>query len=409
MNQLYQFPLALYQKTIQKRKLERTKAIEEKNTWLKVRNALSIESQSKLDNQFLSTFIKLGAISLSTTSFEKMEPIYNELIHLVSKGSSAKLLDQNELGSYNLAQLAKDIVFFDCTNQQFELIVETFRCSILTDAVVLKQKAYVGNGGAEIFYFLSNYFLLGLNPYDRNRKNVIHYSIYFKLFSNLIAFYPEAVTQYDTLLYDIAALPEENLFCTQDLQFEFYFSIIHYLLSLHQDDYFRKLNFYYFYLGGTIEEHQHSIIEKGYFGKLIDNLIKNNLLSSWLPILLPFNNKSISTYIDYQIYAMLKEKLIIDYFKKSKQSRVFFKVYFSQDKHWFLDNIIKNSPEYIFSLVKHAEIDLLMPFCKNYPEVIRLLKNANNQSLLDFALLQKRTSEKIIEKFKSMHVPIFQP
>jgi hypothetical protein len=408
MNQLYQFPLELYQKTLQNRKQERANAIEEKQQWLKVRNALSIELQNELDESFVSTFEKLSQIYLNSSSFTEIEIICNKLIDLITSGASATLLDNNELGGYNLAKLVSDIVFLNYNEEQFRLILKTFRLSLLADAAVLNQKAYAGNGGAPIFYWLSLYFLVGLPSAKHQRKNMIHYSIYFQFYTSLIAFYPEAITQYDSPVYDITILPKENLFCPINLQLEFYFSIIFNLMSLPKDDYSRKLNIHHVMMDNDIGKDQHSIIGKKFFGQSVSNLVKNNLLSTWISILLPYPDKSISNYINYQMYAVAKEKLTIDYFKHSKQSRRLFKEYFTHSKHWFLDQILKNNPSYIFLLVKHAEFELLLPFCKNYPDVIRSLKNDKNESLLDIALLQKKPSQKIINKLRSMQVPILK-
>ena len=73
-------------------------------------------------------------------------------------------------------------------------------------------------------------------------------------------------------------------------------------------------------------------------------------------------------YPKFVSHNVLQQESVLDMlneFKVSKKSRLFFKHYFNKS-HWFLDWIINTQPDAIAKLVKDNENDLLFVFRKLY-------------------------------------------
>src|SRR5690349_7490136 len=102
------FPIEKYEETKQEMIFARRAIEKEKAKWLTKRNELTQERATELDKQFRIAFERLDSFAARMNLAESQE-LLKTIRQLVEQGASASLLDDHELGSFNLAHLIKRI------------------------------------------------------------------------------------------------------------------------------------------------------------------------------------------------------------------------------------------------------------------------------------------------------------
>lgn len=369
----YRFPIEEYREIGKKLAQEKLSIEKEKEKWQKTRIQLSPEIQELLDQEFKQTFEKLQEFFYHIGPFEDAELIFEELHRLTAQGASAATLDHYELGGFNVAGVVKELPGL-ASEKELNLAIRIVRLSLIADADVAKQKAYVGNGGAPSLYWLCEFLASNIGPQWPGLKNELQYEACFRIFRIILAASPEAAKKEDyNGDFRVMLRIHPGL---QAIQKEVYLRLIHTCLVKQDPNYHHNL-----FSGFT-------------------NLIKTNSME-WLPMVFPYRDKELEAYIDL-LCGTLKELndagKILNGFKATKEGRKFFNQYFSVQQHWLLSHIIEFHPEAVFGLVRGHEQEMLEPFLKNYKTEIQELRDKRGNTLLHAAALSGNSPGKIISR-----------
>jgi hypothetical protein len=370
---LPRFPFDLYTQVGQKIQQQKKTAALQKEKWQTIRTTLKEKEQTRLDNEFKKTFEQFQNFFYLIASDINPESVLADLQKLVSQGASAKLLDNYELGKFNLATAIRFTI--DLHEEKDLLLAEEIICTTaLVEADMVKQKAYAGNGGAPALYWLCEYLAQELDTGTFRVNNVFQYRIFFRLFCFIYACAPEtlkAENYWMTYQYYIRPSDSEEV---ASLQQEVLLWIIHSHPTNTEDLWLYRQPFY-----------------------CIPALIKNNQ-EDWIPLFYPFPDPRIQAYLDFLQTCLRPEAhgKWLNGFKVTKQGRKFFQNYFSKEPHWLLSYTLQHCSESIGKLVQGQEMEMLEPFLKNYKTDMLALRDKKGNSLLHLAVQGGNPTEKMI-------------
>ncbi|MFB6454181.1 hypothetical protein ACE38W_02835 [Chitinophaga sp. Hz27] len=341
--------------------------VRDKAAHQQLRATLPPEEATTLDEQFKATFEQLEPYFLSKRT-GNIEEIYVALKALTAKGGSAVLLGNNELGSYNVAMLIKEIGMMP--TEILPTVKAIIRLCIIAGADIYHQKAYIGNGGTIPLEWLLIYLGGGIGRNGLYLTSREQYQCCFEIFpwfiekgvANLYRF-----EIFDAFLRDLRLSPE-----VKDMQE----SVIHRMIEM----------------GLLPFDTREFYVSASYFRRiaLID--------IHWLTLIFPYEEPRIKPYLD-NLRKNLTDHVIqslLNAFTSDQQRRKHFRTYFMQRQHWLLQQIISISPPTIFDLVRRNEQDMLMPFLKYQKRELAVLRNADGQSLLQWAHMVRGVSPKTI-------------
>ncbi|NIG55082.1 hypothetical protein [Chitinophaga sp. Cy-1792] len=353
MTQLQRYPFSQFrgQLAADTARIDKDKATHEQ-----VRGWLSQEEATVLDQQFKITFEKLEAF-FSGRHTGDINNIHRELKNLTDKGASAVLLGTDELGTYNLAMLIKEIGHMPAAI--LPVVKDIIRISITAGADISGQKAYVGNGGSVALEWLIIYLGGGIGTPGLYLTSREQYQCCYDIFPWFIN--RETTDQYsfevfEMFLRDLRPSPE-----VQDMQ---------------EMTILRMMD-----LGYLPFDTREYYVSAAYFRRIA------LLNMHWLTLIFPYEDPQILPYLE-NLRSNINEHVIeclLNAFTSNQKRRKHFRAYFLQRPHWLLQQIIHTSPAIIFDLVRRNEQDMLMPFLKYYKKELAALRDANNFSLLQWA------------------------
>lgn len=331
-----------------------------KSHWSAIRHTLAADKQVWLDEQFKSSFE-----SITISSSEHLENTLASLRSLVERGASARLLGNDELGPYNLAMLIKDIQAIS-KKESLGPAREIVRLTIVAEADLRSQKAYVGNGGATAMEWSSAYLAGGMG----GLQNTDQYECCYTILSWIIE--DESVRNaehriFATFLANLRNPPEA--------------------LPWQEKSILKMICLGYSPLGSG-DIYQSS--------SLFSNIAAINV--TWLTILFPYRNEHLEEYLatlEPHVTGEMAQDLI-NAFTSNNKARKHFRAFFSLRPHWLLKFIIESAPGIVFSLVKRNEQDLLAPFLKNFRAAMINIKDEKGNTLLHQAVLCKSPAQNTI-------------
>jgi len=371
------FPIEKYGQIKQEMIMARRAIEKEKAHWLTKRNELKQERAQKLDKQFKTVFLQLENYA-AIVNRDELQAVLQTLQSLVEQGASAGLLDDYELGTFNLAKLIKQICdITDSTN--LELTKEIIRLTIVAGANLNTQKAYIGNGGAISLEWIILYLAAGVGQHV---KNLDQYACCYTLFSWIIDSFPRIPEEYSFHPFSIYLNCLYYSTADAEIQEKLILAMISYGFSpFYKDDYYQNLSF---------------------FSRLA------TIQVNWLFLLFPYEEEATKQYINAVQQQVTKEVVtkFINSFTSNNKTRKHFKTFFSQRAHWLLRHIIGSMPELIFGLVKRNELEMLAPFLKNFKPAILALKDDLGNTLLHQAVLSRGLVENTIQLLRNSGISL---
>lgn len=332
----------------------------EKSYWSTVRQSLASEKQDWLDEQFKTAFE-----NIDTGSLAQPEHLLTSLRTLVQKGASARLLGNNELGPYNLAMLIKDIPSFT-TRASLDIATEIIRLSIVAEADLGAQKAYVGNGGATSMEWVCAYLAGGLGGLQNSDQYEYCYTILSWIAGNESVRNTEAGA-FTTFLAHLRHQPEA--------------------LHWQEKSILKMMCLGYSPVSNSVYQST----------SLFSNIAALNV--KWLTILFPYEHEHLQEYLT-KLKPNITEEIVkdlINSFTSDNKARKHFRAFFSLRPHWLLKFIIETVPGVVFNLVKRNEKDLLIPFLKSFRAALVNLKDEKGNTLLHQAILCKSPVQNTIQ------------
>ena len=180
------FPMEKYGQVKQETITLLTALEKAKVDWLRVRSTLDPLQTNELDEQFKVAFEQRGDKFGSSMEWQE---IAEKLQSLVLQGAAASLLDDHELGSYNLATLISQMDSITDTTVQ-GLATKIIWLTIIAEANLRTQKAYAGNGGAISLEWICVYLASGIGDY--RLQDLDQYTCCYAIFGWIINDFPRA-------------------------------------------------------------------------------------------------------------------------------------------------------------------------------------------------------------------------
>jgi hypothetical protein len=340
----------------------------EKAAWLAVRNKLSAKQATGLDKQFNAGFLKMNTFFQPCTTI--LTDVLETLRPLVQQGAAASLLGDDELGSYNLAMLIKEIASIT-DKTQLDLTIEIIRLTIVAGANLKTQKAYIGNGGAIGLEWILIYLAGGIGE-GKDLQNLDQYACCYKIFSWIINEpTPAGFNPFNVYLVLLKNSPE-----VADIQEDLILAMIgHGCTPFIEDDYYNA----------------------AFFGRIAARQ------PNWLNLLFPYEQEALTLYINTTQLYLTKEIVnnLLNAFTGNNKTRKHFNAFFLVRPHWLLRYIIGSAPEIIFGLVKRNEQDMLKPFLKHFKPALIALKDEQGNTLLHAAILSRSLNEHTIQLLRN--------
>ncbi len=369
---------------------ERKNLDKEKAAWAAIRNTLDTKIAATLDQQVVHIF----EASLSRYFQYKEKPdirvILGELQQLYQQGASAGTLDQGELDGYNLADLIQDIpAVKDLAD--LPIVLEIIRLSIIANADIYHQKAYVGNGGSTSLELICVFLSWGLSDGSSSVNTQEHYQACYKIFFWLIES-PEVVaakyTNFDP--YVLFTCLHGNGYGNYAAVAPFHDKVSMAMVSL-----------------GFIPYNDWSR-ERWWWdvGTLAWDLGQQK--AAWLPLFFPYEHELLKPFLQSWKKYLNPDamKAMINNFSGTTSGRKTFKTYFSQGPHWLTAMMIQDIPDIIFDLVRRNEVYLLTPFFKTHKRKLGSLRNEKGQSILEYAAATRSVTEKTLQMIREAHLPV---
>ncbi|RAJ81905.1 hypothetical protein CLV59_104130 [Chitinophaga dinghuensis] len=353
----------------------------EKAAWASIRKTLDAKTAAILDQQVVHIFEESLFKYFQSVEKPDIRAILGQLQQLYLQGASASTLDQPELEGYNLADLIQDIpAVKDIADLPF--VVEIIRLSIIADAAIYHQKAYVGNGGCTALELILVFLSWGLSDSSNGVNTQEHYQACYKIFYWLIET-PTAVaekySQFDP--YVLFTCLYGNGYGDYTAVAPFHDKVSMAMASL-----------------GFIPYNEWSR-ERWWWdiGTLAWDLGQQK--APWLPLFFPYEHELLQPFLHSWKKYLTPDalKAMINNFSGTTTGRKTFKTYFSQGPHWLTAIIIQDIPDIIFELVRRNEVYLLAPFLKTHKRKLGSLRNENGQSLLEYATATRNVKEKTIQ------------
>jgi hypothetical protein len=369
------FPFDFYTQVGQKIQLQKKSTAIQKDKWQAARAPLKEKEQTRLDTEFKKTFEQFQNFFYEIPSDINPKAVLNDLQKLVAQGASARLLDNYELGNFNVAGAVKDMIEL-LEEKDLLLAEEIIRTAVLAEPDLIKQKAYAGNGGSPALYWLCEYLAKEMGTGAFEVKDTFQYRIFFRIFCFIYVSAPEALAADNYwMVFQQHLQPSESKEIVS-LQQEVFLWLIHSRPPAFEELWFYRPPFY-----------------------CVPALIKNNQLD-WIPLFYPFSDPRIQSYLDFLQTCFHPEDngRWLNGFKVTKQGRKFFQDYFSKEPHWLLSYTLQHCPESIGKLVQGQEMEMLEPFFKNYKTEILSVRDKKGNTLLHLALQVGKPSEKMITR-----------
>jgi len=355
------FPTASFLQVKQEVIAERNSLEREKAVWAAVRKPLDSAHAQAMDEQFAALFEKLGPIFPDNPA--ELRHMLQSLRDLVQQGASARLLGNDELGSYNLAMFIQQIPMRS-GKEVLEMAAEIIRLTIVAGADLNAQKAYAGNGGAISLEWLCMYLAGGIGE-ERSLRSMDQYECCYKILPWIVEKEGSvnANKHLNPFIIFIACL--RNSPATAALQ--------------------EKVMLIMMYFGYAPYAPEAPYQPDSAFSRIAAINIK------WLSLLFPYEEDYLQHYLHASQANLSKEMIhhLVNGFTSNNKGRKHFKAFFSIRPHWLLRAIISSSPEMIFRLVERNEKDLLTPFLKNFKAAMAILRDKNGNTLLHQAMQGK--------------------
>jgi hypothetical protein len=302
------------------------------------------------DEQFKTVFEQL-----EQASAVQRIAILESLMILVKSGASAALLGNNELGSYNLAMLVKDIPTIT-DKGELDIAFAIIRLTIFSGADLNAQKAYIGNGGATSMEWICLFLAAGIGE-GRYIHQADQYECCYEIFKLIL----------DNGLYNVNPFP-------------MFIQCIRYSAEV-------------------IDLRDKSVLRMMYHGLSPISAEFTRIDFRWIEILFPYDITRLEPYVNAVKSSLNKEVVadLINSCTSSNKARKQFKTLFALRPHWLLAFVIESFPETIFNLVKRNERELLIPFLKHFRVKMISLRDEHGNTLLQQAYLSRGLTEKMIQ------------
>ncbi|SDG61700.1 hypothetical protein [Chitinophaga filiformis] len=352
------FPISSFLEIKKHLGTERKNFEKDKAIWTTVRASLTDAEANQLDEQFKTIFE-------TTTDPQLLE-------QLVQKGASARLLENYELGSYNLAMVVQELADAK-NNEELEIAAGIIRTTIIAGADINRQKAYWGNGGRIAIDWLSIYLARASDRYGfLSTMDQYHYC------------------------YRIFTWIAVNTAITEDMHGDIH-PLYGFLICLKNapevEDLQEKLILQMMALDWHIFAMSHEDLTTSFFSRIV------NFNPRFLTLIVPYEHEQLKSYLDIvqKNIGPMVIKNFLNGFTSNNKARKYFRAFFSLRPHWLLKLILSGAPETVFNLVKRNEQDLLIPFLKHYKREIAELKDENNHTLLQHAMTSRKVVENTIQ------------
>lgn len=366
------------------RTLERDKA-----AWAAVRNTLDDATRKALDEQVNLLFA--GDICTWFWSAQKpdLHQVLASLRELYHQGASARSLNNYELGEFNLAMVVKSMMNIE-DPQVLALTLELVRLTIIADADVYSQKAYMGNGGSVCLDLVCAALGWGLREGDTSATTPEQYMACYQVFLWLIE-KPEAIAvKYHHL--DPFAL----FFGLHAARYGNYETVA----PIHDKVTGIMIGLGFLPFSTSYPESEWSDMGSisSFLGKMKDD--------KWINLLFPNEHPLLTRYLQAWEKAMMPVPLsmLLNNFSASNTGRKIFKAYFSSGPHWLIAGMVRHIPGMLFGLVKRNEKHLLAPFLKHYKRQLSVLQDEKGQSLLQYALQTRGVKADTIQLLREANI-----
>jgi len=352
------FPISAFLEIKKHLSTERKSFEKDKAIWKTVRASLTEAETEQLDEQFKTVF--------ETTTDPQL------LKQLMQKGASARLLENYELGSYNLAMVVQELADAQ-SKEELEIAAGIIRTTIIADADINRQKAYWGNGGRIAIDWLSIYLARAFGQ-DGFLTTMDQYHYCYRIFTWIAV----------------------NTAITEDMHGDVH-PLYEFLICLKKapevEDLQEKLILHMMALDWHIFAMSHEYLTTSFFSRIV------NFNPRFLMLIVPYEHEQLKSYLDIvqKNISPMVIKNLLNSFTSSNKTRKYFRAFFSLRSHWLLKLIITSTPETVFNLVKRNEQELLIPFLKHYQREIAELRDENNQTLLQHAMTSKKVVENTIQ------------
>ncbi|ACU60355.1 hypothetical protein [Chitinophaga pinensis] len=367
-----EFPISTYITLQKELNTERASLEKEKADWNLVRATLSEAEAEELDNRFCTDIEYLIRTIYNPTAPPLLE-YRNSLRALVKQGASARLMSTHELDGYNLAMFIKDIYRIN-GEEELDLAADIVRTTIIADADMEHQKAYVGNGGITSIEQVCAYLAIGVN-WEFAKLTIEQYGFCYRIF-------PWLAQRQDPLISEHGEYNEPYHLFRRMLR-----------SSPDVEDLQEKTLLRIMSLGWT----PFSITDEWLSARAFAQVALANY--RLLTMLIPYEREELQPYLDIareRINPVIV-KYLLNAFTSDKKIRKHVRTFFSHRPHWLLKKILSETPETIFDLVRRNEQDLLIPFLKHYKQDIIALRNKDDQTLLQYAVKCRSTVENTIQ------------
>ncbi|MBW8685196.1 hypothetical protein [Chitinophaga rhizophila] len=370
------FPIATYL-DIKRELLTIQKALEkEKAAWSATRDFLEENTANELDMAFKTAFELIDG----NYTASHLSDCLQSLEILVQQGASGRTMSSHELGRYNLAMLVEDIRYIT-DEDTLDIATRIIRLTIIADAAVNQQKAYVGNGGMPALDFICLYLAHGIDTawYRLSSKQ---YEYIYRLFPLFAHHYSATFAQdrgYDEP-YHMYVRCLQHSPAAADLQIKTFLRML--------------------CLGWTPFYVTEEWLDRTFFLKIA------NLDTQWLSIIYPYDDGQLKFYIDVaqQHITAATIKVMLNAVTMNNKSRKDFKKYFSLRPHWLIKLAITKAPDIVFQLVKRNEKDLLYPFLRYYKRELATLRNEQGLSLGAYAITTRGVVENTIQLLRAANL-----
>jgi len=366
---------------------ERKNLEKEKAAWAAVRITLDTATKADLDSKVVHIFENEIVRYFAYKDKPDLRLLLERLQQLYQQGASASTLDKPELDGYNLAKLVQDIPAVKNLDD-LPFVLEIIRLTIIADADIYHQLAYVGNGGSHSLELIIVFLAWGLMDSAINTQ--AHYLACYKIFFWLIEG-PEATA-------------------TKYTHFDPYGLFIY----LHTSGYGN-----YAAVAPLHDKVNMAMVSLGFIpyndwsrerwwwdiASFASGLGQEK--AKWINLFFPYEHELLQPFLQswkkYLDPASLK--IMINNFSGTPSGRKTFKTYFSQGPHWLTAMMIQDIPDIIFDLVRRNEIYLLAPFLKTHKRKLSALRNDKGLSIMQYATATRGVKEKTIQIIREANLP----
>ncbi|NLU90758.1 hypothetical protein [Chitinophaga sp. Ak27] len=384
------FPIATLISARQELEASQRTLKSDKAAWTAVRKTLNDATRKVLDEQVNLLFARDICAYFWSAQKPDLDQVMMSLRQLYQQGASARSLNNYELGEFNLAMVVKSMMDIE-DRQVLALTLELVQLTIIADADVYSQKAYMGNGGSVCLELACVGLGWGLREGDTCATTQEQYMACYQVFLWLIEKPEVMAAKYHNLdpfalffglhatgygNYEVVAPIHDKVTCT--------------MISL---------GFLPFSTSYPESEWSDMGSVSSFLGRTKDE--------KWINLLFPNEHPLLMRYLQAWEKAMIPAPLniLLNNFSASNTGRKIFKASFSPGPHWLIAGMIRHIPGMLFSLVTRNEKQLLAPFLKNYKRQLSILQNEKGQSLLQYAQHTRGVKADTIQLLREANIP----